>query len=228
MGVGPTRYNHRMMTTRFKVCCIASVEEAGVAVRYGASALGLVSEMPSGPGQIAEKLIGEIVRTIPPGVASFLLTSKRRASDIVDQQRRTGVNAIQICDRIVEGRYSDLRQALPGVSLVQVVHVENERSVEEARGFEGQVDAILLDSGSKTGKVKALGGTGRAHDWEISRRIRESVKAPVILAGGLNPSNVADAVRHVSPFAVDVCSGLRTNGSLDEKKLAEFALALRG
>ena len=216
------------MTWRVKVCCISSVDEAELAVRYGASAVGLVSEMPSGPGVIPEELIAEIASTIPPGVASFLLTSRQSVSGIIEQQKRLCVNTVQICDCLVDGTYDDLRQNLPGVSLVQVVHVRGEDSLAEAMRIAPHVDAILLDSGRQQSGVKELGGTGRRHDWTISRHIRESVPLPVYLAGGLRPDNVAEARDTVSPFGLDVCTGVRTNGRLDERKLAAFFHALQG
>ena len=207
---------------RVKICCIASVEEAWMAIEAGASAVGLVSAMPSGPGPIPEALIVEIAATIPPGVSSFLLTCKQDAASIIDQQRRLGVNTIQICDRLTDGSYQDLREALPGVSLVQVVHVTGPDAVDEAVAVAPHVDAVLLDSGNQSLAVKELGGTGRTHDWSLSRKIRESIEAPLFLAGGLNPSNVAAAIREVQPFGIDVCSGLRTNGFLDPYKLTAF------
>ena len=211
---------------RVKICCIASVAEAWMAIEHGASAIGLVSAMPSGPGPIAEELIAEIAAPVPPGVASFLLTCKQDVASIIDQQRRTRVNTIQICDRLVDGTYEDLRQALPGISLVQVIHVTGPEAVHEALAISSHVDAILLDSGNQSLKVKELGGTGRTHDWALSRAIRESVEVPVYLAGGLKPENVAEAIRAVGPFGVDVCSGLRTDGRLDEVKLKSFFAAI--
>src|SRR4051812_21352896 len=111
------------MRPRVKVCCIASVEEARVAVECGAAAVGLVSEMPSGPGVISEELIAEIAVSVPPPVATFLLTCKQDAASIITQQRRCRVNTLQLCDRVPSEVYGELRAALPGVSLVQVVHV---------------------------------------------------------------------------------------------------------
>ena len=207
---------------RVKICCIASREEARLAVSHGASALGLVSEMPSGPGVIPDDLIREIATAVPPAVSSFLLTCKQDAAAIIEQQRQARVNTIQICDRLETGSYLELRDALPGISIVQVVHVTGPESVDEAIGVATHVDAILLDSGNQSLAVKELGGTGRTHDWALSRRIRESVSVPVFLAGGLKPVNVAEAIRQVEPFGVDVCSGVRTNGKLDQAKLAEF------
>jgi len=207
---------------RVKICCMGSVAEAQMAIDYGASAVGLVSEMPSGPGPISEDLIAEIAATIPPGVGSFLLTSMQDVASIIDQQRRLRVNTIQICDRLESGRHQDLRTALPGISLVQVIHVNGPESVAEALSVAPFVDALLLDSGNQSLAIKELGGTGRTHDWTLSRRIREASSIPIFLAGGLNAGNVAEAIRQVGPFGVDVCSGLRTNGKLDEAKLASF------
>ena len=213
---------HNTAKPRVKICCIGSIDEAWLAIRYGASALGLVSEMPSGPGVISETVIAEIAAIAPPGVASFLLTSKQAASDIIAQQRRCRTNVIQICDRLVAGKHADIRDALPGVKIVQVIHVHGEESLHEALAVAPHVHALLLDSGNQSLPVKSLGGTGRTHDWKLSRRIRESVDVPVFLAGGLQPDNVAAAIHRVNPFGLDVCSGVRTQGKLDEQKLERF------
>lgn len=212
---------------RVKICCIGSVEEALAAIHAGASALGLVSRMPSGPGVIRDELIAEIAARIPPGVASFLLTCRQTADSIIEQQRRARVNTLQLCDRLTErGAHEKLRRALPGVALVQVVHVRGLESIEEAARVAPFVNAILLDSGNQSLAVKELGGTGRVHDWDVSKRIRESVDVPVFLAGGLNAGNVVEAVRAVGPFGLDVCSGVRTAGKLDEAKLSDFFRAI--
>ena len=207
---------------RVKICCISSIEEAQLAIKYGASALGLVSAMPSGPGVISEELIEEITEKIPPGISTFLLTSKQSVEEIIGQQRRCKTNTVQICDKIVQGSYIQLKKALPGIKIVQVIHITGEEALDEAIGVSKNVDTLLLDSGNQKLAVKELGGTGRTHDWTISRKIVDSVKIPVFLAGGLNAENVADAVRHVRPFGVDICSGVRTNGKLDEKKMKSF------
>ncbi len=211
---------------RLKVCCIQSPFEARLAMRLGASALGLVSEMPSGPGVLPEETIAAIARGVPPPVASFLLTSRRDAAGIVGQQRRTRVTTLQICDRPEPGALGELRAALPGIALVQVVHVTGPEAVEEALAVAPTVDAILLDSGNPSLAVKELGGTGRRHDWGLARQIREAVFVPVFLAGGLRAENVEEAIGEVAPFALDVCSGVRTEGRLDEEKLARFAATL--
>ena len=210
------------MKIRVKICCMGSVEEARLAIRYGASAVGVVSAMPSGPGVIDEARISEIVRSVPPGISTFLLTSKRTASEIIGQQRRTGAGTIQIVDSVDSECYRLLRASLPGIKIVQVIHVSGPHSLDEASIAASHVDALLLDSGNQALPVKELGGTGRVHDWNVSKAIVDSVDVPVYLAGGLNASNVADAVRRVRPFGVDVCSGVRTNGRLDESKLEQF------
>jgi phosphoribosylanthranilate isomerase len=201
---------------------MASIDEAWLAINSGASAVGLVSEMPSGPGVISEDLIAEIAAIIPPAIGSFLLTCKQEVDAIVDQQRRLGVNTLQICDRLPAGSHQQLRAALPGISIVQVIHVTGPESVAEAIAVSEFVDAILLDSGNQSLIIKELGGTGRTHDWNLSRAIRQAIPVPLFLAGGLNGGNVAEAARQVQPFGVDVCSGVRTEGRLDKAKLASF------
>lgn len=212
-------------TPRIKVCCIASSREAWAAIEAGASALGLVSRMPSGPGVIAEERIAEIACSVPPGIATFLLTSAQDAATIIAQQRRTRVNTLQLVDAVPHQELARLRDALPGIALVQVVHVVGPASLDEAVALAPLVDAVLLDSGNPALPVKELGGTGRVHDWEISRRIRDALPVPVYLAGGLRPENVAEAVRRVGPFGLDVCSGVRTDGALDPHKLRRLVQA---
>ena len=114
------------------------------------------------------------------------------------------------------------------MKIVQVIHIIDERSVEEAIEISELVDAILLDSGNPNLKVKELGGTGRIHNWKLSRQIREKSRCPVFLAGGLNPENVRQAIDEVQPFAIDVCSGVRTNGQLDKQKLESFFIEASG
>jgi phosphoribosylanthranilate isomerase len=213
---------NRTNTPRVKICCIQSLGEAWLAIDAGASALGLVARMPSGPGVISEREICHIARGIPPGIMTFLLTSERSTDAIIRQQRTCATSAIQIVDRLETGRHAELRAALPGIKIIQVIHITGEQSVTEARAVAEDVDALLLDSGNPAATKKQLGGTGRTHDWEISRMIRESVDIPVFLAGGLRPENLSAAIRKVAPFGVDVCNGVRSNGILDPGKLTAF------
>ncbi len=214
-------------TPRVKICCIGSVDEAALAIECGASALGLVSSMPSGPGVISDERIREIAATVPPAIGTFLLTSRQRVADIIEQQRFCRTNTIQICDHLAAGTHRDLKDALPGISLVQVVHVTGPESLEEAAQVAPHVDAILLDSGNQKLGVKELGGTGRTHDWSLSLAIRERIGVPLFLAGGLTPENVGRAIEEVGPYGLDVCSGVRTDGKLDATKLRRFFSAVR-
>lgn len=207
---------------RIKICCISSESEAATAVNAGADAVGLVGRMPSGPGPIADDDIRRIAASVPPPIATFLLTSEQTAAGIIDHHHRTKTNTIQIVDELHGREYDSIRRALPHVKLVQVIHVVGERSVDEAAEIAGYVDAILLDSGNPNLAVKELGGTGRRHDWSLSRRIVETCGKPVFLAGGLNAENVREAIDKVGPFGLDICSGVRTRGHLDERKLERF------
>lgn len=211
-----------------KICCISSVEEARLAVAAGASAVGLVGRMPSGPGVIGDELIRTIARTVPPPVATFLLTSEPTPEAVIEHQRRVQTNTVQLVDALPAGSYRILRAALPGVKLVQVIHVLDELSIDEALASAEEVDALLLDSGNPKLAVKELGGTGRRHDWKLSRRIVEQSRVPVFLAGGLKPDNVREAIDTVQPFGLDLCSSVRTNGKLDPQRLAEFFSQVRG
>ncbi len=211
---------------RVKICCISSVQEARRAIVLGASAIGLVGPMPSGPGVIDDRLIQEIAGHVPPPVATFLLTSRTNAPDIIAHHRTVNTTTIQIVDALSDSGYRHIREAIPAVKLVQVIHVTGEESIDEAQAVAPYVDAILLDSGNPNLAVKELGGTGGTHNWAWRRTIREEVDVPVLLAGGLHAGNVRQAIDEVQPFGVDLCSGVRTQGSLDISKLAEFLSAV--
>lgn len=207
---------------RVKICCIGSVDEAKIAIDFGASALGLVGKMPSGPGVIDDELIARIARSVPPAVSTFLLTSETKPENIIAHYKKVYTSTIQLVDALESRDYLTLRRELPGVKLVQVIHVLDEKSVAEAIEISESVDAILLDSGNPNLNIKELGGTGRVHNWQLSRQIREQVKVPVFLAGGLNSNNVREAIETVQPFGIDICSGVRSGGKLDKEKLEAF------
>ena len=193
-----------------------------MAIAAGASALGLIARMPSGPGPISDERILRIARSIPPPVATFMLTSETCAEAVIEHHLRTLTNTIQMVDALTEGGYENIRSALQAVKLVQVIHVTGPDSVDEALIVSKRVDALLLDSGNPKAVVKELGGTGRTHNWRLSRGILEKSKVPVFLAGGLYAENVRQALDEVGPFGVDLCSGVRTEGRLDPFKLEAF------
>jgi phosphoribosylanthranilate isomerase len=215
-----------MKKPKVKICCISSIEEAALAIECGASALGLVGEMPSGPGVITDQEIYQIAQTVPPPIATFLLTSQTSADHIIKHHQKVNTNTIQIVDELKNRTYLEIRNALPSIKIVQVIHVMDERSVEEACQLAELVDAILLDSGNPNLEVKELGGTGRTHNWKLSREIVETCSKPVFLAGGLRAENVRAAIEAVQPFGLDLCSGVRTGGKLDRAKLEHFFEAI--
>ncbi|MEJ2542875.1 MAG: phosphoribosylanthranilate isomerase [Calditrichaceae bacterium] len=212
----------RKYNPKVKICCILSKKEADIAIKAGASALGLVSEMPSGPGIISEEEIKDIAEYVPAHIDTFLLTSLRDAEAIIRQHKYCNTTTIQFVDSIKPNIYQFLRKKLPQIKFVQVIHVMNQNSIKEALEITSYVDALLLDSGNPNLKTKKLGGTGRVHNWELSRQICELVSLPVYLAGGLNPNNVREAINFVKPYGLDICSGLRTNGKLDPVKIVTF------
>jgi phosphoribosylanthranilate isomerase len=215
-----------MTKPRVKICCISSVDEAKIAIEHGASALGLVGPMPSGPGIIGDELINQIARTVPPPISTFLLTSETMPQDIISHYKKVHTSTIQIVDELENREYDLIRKELPNVKLVQVIHVIDDNSVNEATEISKYVDAILLDNGNPNLSIKELGGTGRTHNWKLSREIRKSVPIPIFLAGGLNKDNVRQAIEIVQPFGLDLCSSVRTHGQLDENKLREFFKAI--
>lgn len=211
-----------MLKPKVKICCISSPEEAALAIRYGASALGLVGKMPSGPGVIEDAMIKHIASTVPPPIATFLLTSETKAENILEHHYLTHTNTLQLVDYLEYDQYDRLHTELPWIKLVQVIHVLDNSDIERAVEIAPYVDALLLDSGNPNLEVKVLGGTGNTHNWMISRKIRETVPVPVFLAGGLNAGNVKEAIETVQPWGLDLCSSVRTNGHLDEAKLKAF------
>ena len=204
---------------KVKICCISSIEEARLAVAYGAAAIGLVGRMPSGPGIITDELIHAIAKTVPPPIQTFLLTSQTTTDNIIEHHKKVNTTTIQIVDALSGREYHKIREAIPNVQLVQVIHVLDEGSIKEAIEISEFVDAILLDSGNPNLPTKVLGGTGKTHNWDLSKKIREEISLPVFLAGGINKDNIKKAIEHVQPYGIDLCSSVRTNGQLDESKL---------
>jgi phosphoribosylanthranilate isomerase len=215
------------MRTRVKVCCISSVAEAKLAISLGADALGLVGAMPSGPGPIDDDLIAEIVASVPPPVATFLLTSETRAEAIAAHVLRVGASTVQIVSHIDPVEAARLPGLIPQIRRVQVIHVEGEDALGLIKAYAPHNHAFLLDSGRPSAPTPELGGTGRVHDWRVSTAFVKASPLPVFLAGGLNAANVAEAIRQVGPFGVDLCSGVRSPVDLDQDKLAAFMAIIR-
>jgi len=214
------------MKVKVKICCISSIEEAKLAIAHGAAAIGLVGRMPSGPGIITDELIHSIAKTVLPPIDTFLLTSETTAEAIIAHHNKVNTTTIQMVDALTGREYHKIREAIPHVKLVQVIHVLDEKAVQEAIEISEWVDAILLDSGNPNLSTKVLGGTGKTHNWDLSKKIRENISIPTYLAGGINKDNIRNAIEHVQPYGIDLCSSVRTNGQLDELKLEELFKAL--
>ena len=194
-----------------------------MAIDTGASALGLVGPMPSGPGIISNEMIAIIAQAVADyPVETFLLTNETTVEGIYDHYQKVKTTTIQLVDKIEKEGHARLKELLPEVKIIQVLHVLDEKTIEEAERLMHYVDALLLDSGNPNLKVKTLGGTGNTHNWEISKSIVMKSKIPVWLAGGLKPENVESAINTVQPYGLDLCSGVRTNGNLDVNKLLSF------
>ncbi len=212
--------------TRVKICCMTTPEEVAMASEQGAYALGLVSAMPSGEGVISDEQVAQLSALVPAGIRKFLLTSRIDAVGIADQVKAAQTDTVQLVDRMSEDDLRRLRELLPETTLVQVVHVTGSESLDEAVAIAELADELLLDSGQPDADLRTLGGTGNTHNWGISAEIVRSVDRPVFLAGGLHPGNVADAIRQVRPFGVDVCSRLRPQKRLDPVLLSDFFAAV--
>lgn len=211
-----------------KICCIQSPDEARRAIAAGASHLGLVGAMPSGPGPIDDDTIAAIARGVGRQATPVLLTSEPDAAGIVGRISRTGVPCVQIVRTVAPDVRLAVREAVPDVTIIQVVHVQGPNSFDDAMAASVAADIVLLDSGRPGARVEELGGTGRTHDWSLSARIVAALDLPVLLAGGLNPENVVDAVRIVAPAGVDLCSGIRdARGALEDDRLARFVARAR-
>jgi phosphoribosylanthranilate isomerase len=193
-----------------------------MAINAGATAIGLVGQMPSGPGIISNEEIKQIASAIKDETWTVLLTSQTKAREIADHIIMCGVNSVQIVDKPESDTYAYLRHALPDIRIIQVIHVENDQSIDTALNIAPLVDVILLDSGSPGAPTKILGGTGLNHDWSISQKIVASVNKPVFLAGGIKPENIIEAITTVRPAGIDLCTGVRKNGSLSQTKLADL------
>ncbi len=217
-----------ILQPRVKICCISSKEEAALAIGHGAHILGFVAEQPSGPGIVDDDTIRDIVRDVPSGVSTFLLTSRIAAAEIADHVAYCCTDSVQLVQHIDVAAHEKLDQMLPpNIRRIQVIHVQDETALDLIDLYTPFVDAYLLDSGRPTATIAEFGGTGRTHDWAISAKFVARSTRPVFLAGGLNAGNIANAIRQVRPYGLDLCSGVRTEDRLCEKKLADYFSAVR-
>lgn len=207
---------------RVKVSCVRSPEEARRAVSFGAAAIGVASHVPFTSAGLSDEEITAIASAVEPEVGTFLLTDLEDPAAIAEQAVRCGVNTVQLWSELSAAAYVEIRRSAPDLSIAQTIHVVDEGAIEKARELAGVADALVLGSTNPEPPFRWDSPHGRTHDWQISRRIAESAMIPVILSGGLTHLNVADAVRAVRPYGVEVCSGVRRDGALDTSMLVQF------
>jgi phosphoribosylanthranilate isomerase len=212
---------------RIKICGIKRVEDARIAIDGGADALGLlVGQRHASRDFISADEAASIAAALPPFVSSVLVTHLETAGDVLELLSRVPTTTLQAHGNMPPAALETVRKRFPTLKIVKSVHITNELSLKAGLPYVGLADAFLLDSvDPQTG---AIGGTGRTHDWTISRRFVEASPMPVILAGGLNAENVAEAIRAVRPFGVDVNSGTKAaDGFKDPEKIRAFIRSAR-
>ena len=207
---------------RVKICGTTSDEDARLAVSLGADALGfLVGLNYPADDEISADTARSIIRKQPPFISSVLVTHKNDPSWIVETAQVIGCNTLQLHGDVPLKELEGIRSRLPYLKIIKTIHVQSDEAVMAALEAEKVADAILLD----TITDERLGGTGKTHDWSISRKIVEALNAPVILAGGLTPENVREAITYVRPFGVDVNSGVEhPNGKKSPARVRDFIL----
>jgi len=202
--------------TRAKICGIRDDGARDVAVAAGADAVGFVVEIPRSKRSIDRGKAKHLIEGLPPFVSSVIVVEPESVAEAANLALDTGADVIQVNDSLSFEDLATLKEMVP----TRVVATVPARpgGLDHARRMAEVADAILLDS-LEEGK---LGGTGTVHDWNLSADLVRKVDVPVILAGGLNPENVAAAIKTVRPYAVDVSSGVETDGAKDPKKIEAF------
>lgn len=211
-----------MSVTRVKICGIRSLEDARLAVDLGADAIGLlVGQLHTSPDFIGAKEARAIVGEMPPFVATVLVTHLHDREKIAKLVAEVHPSTLQLHGQSAPQDVKALRAQFPSLKISKALHVNAKGVEDQVKEWADFVDAILLDTSSP--ETDQVGGTGRTHDWNVSAGIVRSLAKPVILAGGLTPSNVAAAIAKVRPFAVDVNSGTKNAaGYKDPEKVRRF------
>jgi len=204
---------------RVKICGITREEDLAVAVAAGADAVGFLVGVPSSPRNLTLERAERLLRQVPIFVDSVVVMAPQNINGLVEICEGLKPTAIQIHGK-KNFDASEIRERIKDTRLIKTVYVTKdalkETVIEDLKTF----DAVLLDSFTKV----QYGGTGRVHDWTLSRQIKEAVAPlPVILAGGLKPENVKEAILTVQPYAVDVASGVELRPAVkDHEKIRAF------
>ena len=206
---------------KVKICGIKADRDLNMAINAGADAVGFITEVPvDSPRKISISEASRLISKVPVFMTSVLVIMPETAEQAINMIKTARPGAVQIHNAMALSELKEIKET--GVKLIKTIPVsrdsEPETLIKQISELSGIADAVLLDT-SIDGKT---GGTGAQHDWEISSEVVLHAGMPVILAGGLNPENVKDAVRSVRPYAVDTASGVETDGKKDEKKVAAF------
>lgn len=207
---------------RVKICGIKRIEDAFSAVRWGADSVGfLVGQRHASPDFVTPDQAREMILRLPPFITKVMVTHLHTAKEVVALADQVCPDTVQLHGEIPHNEIRELRRQRPHLRILKSFHIVDEASIEYGVPYVGIVDAFVLDSVNvETGEI---GGTGLTHDWTISRRVVARYPTPVILAGGLTPENVQDAIHAVRPYAVDVNSGLKdAQGFKDHAKIHTF------
>lgn len=207
---------------KVKICGIKRLEDTLLAISYGADALGfLVGQKHASPDFIEKDIAKSIIAKLPPFCPSVLVTHLENASEITTLASYLGVSTVQLHGDTTPEGAKEIKDKLPYIKIYKAIHVVDEVSIEKGKEYLPYVDAILPDTFNA--KTDQVGGTGLTHDWSISREMAKEYDKPLILAGGLNPDNVAEAIKYVRPYAVDANSGTKgIDGYKDPVKLKLF------
>ncbi|UEC42390.1 MAG: N-(5'-phosphoribosyl)anthranilate isomerase [Methanothrix sp.] len=208
--------------TRAKICGIRDAAARDAAVAFGADAVGFVVEIPRSRRSIGRDEARRLIEGLPPFVSSVIVVEPDSVAEAANLALDTGADALQVNESLSLEDLSTLADIVPQKLVAAVPAAPG--ILDRALALQEVADALLVDS-SEGGE---LGGTGKVHDWELSASLVEDIGVPVILAGGLDPGNVAEAIDTVRPYAVDVSSGVETGGLKDPEKIEAFLLEVRG
>ena len=210
---------------RIKFCGTTSPMDVQCAIDAGCDALGFIMGVTHQSSDVVTPAeAAEMVRRLPPFIEPVAVTHLQGTDDLINLVRDSRCTTLQIQDAIEPSEMDTIRDALPFAKIVKAVHVIDESAIKVGKLYEPYADALILDSRTR----EKIGGTGIPHDWNISATIVANSAIPVILAGGLTPGNVAEAIRRVRPYGVDVHTGIKRDSVRDPEKTLMFAREARG
>jgi len=209
---------------RIKFCGTASLADMRCAIDAGCDAVGFIMGVTYQSADVVTPAeAAKMIRELPPFIEPVAVTHLRETEDLIRLVRDSRCTTLQIQDTVEPSGIPVIRDALPYLKIVKAVHVTDESAIRTAKRYEPYADALILDTRTR----ERIGGTGIPHDWNISATIVANSAIPVILAGGLTPENVTEAIRRVRPYGVDVHSGVKKDGVRSPERTLAFAREAR-